>query len=309
MSSRLYHVYGDRIRSGIPLPELRPATGGSARWHFSVADHLEPIVAGEVMGEEHIYANVSATLVRHPNGFRIDVPDTGAFQIDSDLAHIHWQPNADPWWDFGRSHLLGRVLSTCLHFSGILTLHGSAVELGDGVVAFLAPSYFGKTTLARSLVAAGGRLVTDDTLPIEVVKDHVMARPGVQAFRVEGGSSTGRDGKHVVTEGHTLTDRPTKVSAVYLLETVPSLTNGEPFSRLMLHPSQAVIGMMGRTKIGEMLGVREAPVLMRRVAEVAQRVPVTSLAVVRNFDLLSEVVAALISRHGLPEAAAAQPVR
>jgi len=304
--SHLHHVYGRLLRSEILLPELRLAVdqGERAYWEFRLTPGMAPMSQPQVMGSEQIYDDVAATLHRHSHGHRITVPDTGVFQLDPGCRRIFWQPNPEPWWDFGRSHLLGRVLATALHLEGVTALHGSAVVMEEGVVAFLAPGFTGKSTLARELVRRGAGLVTDDTLPVEVCGDGgVKAWPGVQSLRVHGAGG-GRDGKRSVPppEGTLCLEAPTPLVALYLLESVPSLPDGgrEAFSRLELGPVQGTMGLLGRTKIGEMLGPGEAPVLLRRLGTIAERVPVTSLAVVRDRERLPEVVERLVEWHGLP---------
>ena len=187
MSPHYHTVFGRRIRSAIPLPELRVSEPGPVRWDFQVVDRLPTEPPGlELRGEEPIYADVVARFFAHNEGYRIAVKDTGIFDFSPDGSQIRWLPNPEPWWDFGRGHLLGRVLSTTLHLEGLLALHSSAVELPDGVVGFMAPSHYGKSTLSMELFRAGARFVTDDTLLVRP-DSPPLAYPGVQSLRVRAG--------------------------------------------------------------------------------------------------------------------------
>ncbi|MDT0630169.1 hypothetical protein [Rubrivirga litoralis] len=64
------------------------------------------------------------------------------------------------------SLVLGQGLATILHQRGVLTLHASAVAVEGGAVAFLGDQGAGKSTTAAALVERGGRLITDDVLPV-----------------------------------------------------------------------------------------------------------------------------------------------
>lgn len=55
------------------------------------------------------------------------------------------------------------------------TVHGSAVTMGGNAVLILGPSGSGKSSLALSLIALGGRLVADDRVRLSGDGDRVMA--------------------------------------------------------------------------------------------------------------------------------------
>ncbi|EKQ54219.1 MAG: hypothetical protein B655_0876, partial [Methanobacterium sp. Maddingley MBC34] len=63
--------------------------------------------------------------------------------------------------------LLGPVMSLMLHQRGFLVLHGSAVNIGPGAVAFLGFRGNGKSTTAIHLYVDGYPLVADDILAIK----------------------------------------------------------------------------------------------------------------------------------------------
>ena len=53
----------------------------------------------------------------------------------------------------------------------------------EGAVAFLAPSGFGKSTLAMSLTTAGARFLSDDAVPVRIAGSSAIAAPGVPSPR------------------------------------------------------------------------------------------------------------------------------
>lgn len=315
MTAFYYSVFGGRLSSSIRLPELRPAEPGPVRWSFEVTDRLPEPGAMELLGWETLYGSVTARLYRHRGGHRITVGDTGCYELLDDGARILWRPNREPWWDFGRGHLIGRVLATSLQLTGTVTLHGSAVEMGDGVVGFLAPKNFGKSTLAMSLYGVGARFVSDDSLPI-AVGDGITAFPGIHSLRVrqppdtsiaglaglEGNdeASAGRDGKVTLPplpEDRVLLE-PAPLAAIYFLSPQRADAGLQPVTRIPVPPLRAMMGLVGQTKIGAMLGSQFAGGLLEAAAAITAAVPVYQLAVVRDIGRLSQVVDQLVDWHG-----------
>lgn len=311
MTRYCYPAYGRILRSEIPFPELESVPGVDHHWDFRVVRFLPDPGGKRFLGREPIYDGVSAHLYRHDSGLRIEVDDTGVFDLSPCGSRIRWRPNPDPWWDFGRGHLLGRVLATALHLAGVATLHGSAVRMRDGVVAFLAPKGFGKSTLALHLVQAGADFVTDDALPVEVLDGVPMAWPGVAMMRLEPEtmgsgellpeeSQTGRDGKVCLSPEGTgvCLEEPLPLAAVYLLRPTPDV-GGAAVVRAPLPGPEAVVSLLGEMKIGEMLGPSGAAVPLRVAGTIASHVPVRTLTVVRGLDRIPEVVEELTGWHGL----------
>jgi hypothetical protein len=74
--------------------------------------------------------------------------------------------------------LLTKVLPTVSVICGYEALHASAVDSPHGVIAILAPSGMGKTTLALELMRRGYPLVSDDILTLGASTDGVLAHPG-----------------------------------------------------------------------------------------------------------------------------------
>ena len=182
-----YAIYGACLASDVPFPELRPAGGLRPKWVFETTSALEPARNAFELGAERIYDDVHARLYRHAAGHRIIVDDTGEYDLSPDGRRVRWQDRADAWPDFVRAHLMGRVLATSMFLDGLLPLHASAVAFDYRVVAFIAPKGYGKSSLALALTHGGARLVTDDTLPVEL-GPAMIAWPGVHAVRVPSDS-------------------------------------------------------------------------------------------------------------------------
>ncbi len=261
----------------------------------------------QLAGSEHLYDDVHARLWRDGAHWRIDVDDTATYDWDPEIREIVCAPRPNSSEDFVRGHLLGRVLATCLHDEGFLVLHGSAVTIGGGAVAFLAPKGSGKTTLAAMLVAAGAGLLTDDSLPV-ALDGVVQAFPGVHSLRMHAdamsmggavaGSEAREDGKFVVSAQGQVTQDPVPLRVVYLLGPVRWISGERPVARAPLTPPAALAALVGHTKGGAMLGTAAAPEQLKRSQTLCKQVPVERLLVVRDLPTLPEVVNQLLRWHG-----------
>ena len=306
---RSYALYGTRLATSVEFPELLAVPEAPARWTFERAERLAPMVDARELGSDPLYGDVSARLYVHAGGHRIVVDDTGSFELGADGRRITWEPGGNAWPDFVRAHLMGRVLATSLYLDGLLPLHASAVETRDGVIAFLAPKGFGKSTLALALVTAGARLGTDDTLPIDP-RDPPLAWPGIHNVRVHEDSITAvgtaasdletREGKQVVTGlvPESLQSRPAPLAAIYLLD--PAAANAEGVTRTPMPPTIAALAVVAHVKIGRMLGSTAAAPMLERTAAITGRVPVFHLHAPRDLERLGDTAAAILTWHGKP---------
>ena len=77
-----------------------------------------------------------------------------------------------------QNFLFGQALSFALIRQNVEPVHAAVVDLGGHAIALLGDCTYGKSTLAGSLLRAGGRLVSDDVLVVHESGGHMMARPG-----------------------------------------------------------------------------------------------------------------------------------
>ena len=316
-----YQVFGGRLRSELPFPELPVATpGGDPTWDLVLRHHPAERVDGELVGHVDVDSTVRVELIRHAGGWRVAYSDTGDFEISDDGSRIQWHPGADHTEDAARVDVLGRVLAVALHARGYLCLHGSAVAFERGSVAFLAPKYHGKSTTALALARAGARLITDDCLPVQL-EDPPIALPGVHAVRLwrdsvdevghEGGLDTGPGGKFLLTDlpGDRLMREPSRLHAVYFLSPVTEPERTAPaVERVPVEGMEAAMTLLGQTKIGGLLGGSEAAVLLRMATHLAGLVPTYRLRIVRDFSRLDEVIEGIRALHADLGASVDSPV-
>lgn len=305
-----YQVFGGVLRSELEFPELDPANRADVDWTLSVTTSSAPDVPmGAPLGEDKVDQGVMVRSYATPTGFRLVYEDTGVFDVSAGGREIRWHRPANADLEAGRLDVLGRVLALALHAEGWLSLHGSAVALAEGAVAFLAPKGNGKSTLAFALMRAGAALMTDDTVVIDSGSPPTV-RPGVQSVRlfrdsadwlsapapVAGTSDIKATFGQLSDDARRLTRAP--LAALYLLESVPAGTIAEPLARERLEGPAAVFGLLGQTKIGALLGAAEAPTVFASVVGLAEKSPIYKLRVARDYDRLGTVVERIMAWHG-----------
>ena len=305
-----YQVFGGVLRSELEFPELDPASRADVDWTLTATTSPAPDVPmGAPLGEDKVDQGVMVRSYATPTGFRLVYDDTGVFDVSAGGREIRWHRPASADIEAGRLDVLGRVLALALHAEGWLSLHGSAVALAEGAVAFLAPKGNGKSTLAFALMRAGAALMTDDTV---VVDSGVPAtvRPGVQSVRlfrdsadwlsapppIAGTSDIKATFGQRSDDARRLTRAP--LAALYLLESVPAGSIAQPLERERLEGPAAVFGLLGQTKIGALLGGAEAPTVFASVVALAEGSPIYKLRVARDYDRLGSVVERIMSWHG-----------
>jgi len=122
------------------------------------------------------------------SGFLIRFPGLADFEVARDglTGSCHPCRGLDP---DTRDHLFqNQVRPLMLSLQGVLTFHGSAVDLGGAAVAFLAASGRGKSTLAAALARRGHHFLTDDCLVIERGEQGYLALPSIPSIRLRNDS-------------------------------------------------------------------------------------------------------------------------
>ncbi|HEX5436763.1 MAG TPA: hypothetical protein VFW98_06370 [Gemmatimonadaceae bacterium] len=304
-----YALFGGCLRSDIPFPELREIPRGIATWTLRTA--VEPCPARQLeLVHEASAGDWRARLYRSASGHRIEFSDTGSFDISANGAELTWYPAPAAPVHQARINIVGPVLATALHFAGYVSLHASAVALHSHAVAFAAPPFHGKSTLALAMVTAGARLITDDMVPVDPAPP-VTCLAGVPSIRLRDESVSHfmpdrmRSSAPVVDK-HLLSDlpsdrvalEPVPLGAIYILTPVVAEPGCDAVRRTRLPPVQGAMTIIRHSRIGPILGAHESAAFFPRAAAIADAVPVYTLAIARDLDRMPEVVAQLLQWHG-----------
>ncbi|MEP6692367.1 MAG: hypothetical protein ABJD07_14495 [Gemmatimonadaceae bacterium] len=317
-----YSVFGGRLASEIPFPQLRAVEPADADWTLRVVSESDATDYRRERGDgswpgtalvgELTVLGLRIRVFSVPGGLRIDYSDTGSFDITAGGREIVWRPADGAKLEDARDCVIGRVFATVLHIQGLLCLHGSAVAIDGRAVAFLAPQFHGKSTLALAISDSGGRLISDDC--VAVTPDaRPLVLPGVHSVRLFADSADrlqrvalpvsddGTAKRHVsdLADERLAFDR-TPLAAIYLLAPTSAMPIDEPARRTRLTGTHAAVALLSHLKVGELLGRDATHTHMMRAVTVASATPVYALDILRDFSRLDEVVAQLNAWHGAP---------
>ncbi|MEQ7872938.1 hypothetical protein ABDK56_02900 [Sphingomonas sp. ASV193] len=167
---RSYRLFGLRLTSEIPLPDLHEADGDTP------ADVEVTLAAPRPVERFETVAT--------PGGTTLEIAGVGRFTV-TDGRRIAVAP--DPGADEGdvRLYLLGSTMGLLLYQRGLMPLHANAVVVDGHAFAFAGASGAGKSTLAAGFVREGLPLLSDDVCAIERDQDgrcHVL--PGPRRLRL-----------------------------------------------------------------------------------------------------------------------------
>ncbi len=120
--------------------------------------------------------------VIYPDGVRFTVGgDVTLDMYRGDL--VEWRPGPD-WTGELPLPFFSTVTAMLLAWRGAIPIHGSAVEIDGRGVMICGRSGNGKSSLAAGLIAAGGRLISDDLSVILPACERPMLVPGRPAIRL-----------------------------------------------------------------------------------------------------------------------------
>lgn len=305
-----YSLYGLNLASELEFPQLQSSNGNErADWTLRVRESPAQLTDAVLLGEERIQ-HIGNRLWRHSEGYRMEYDDTGMFDVSADGHDLYWFGSADVDADLRFVDFSGRVLAIALHLMGKLTLHGSAAVLGDQGIAFLAPKGSGKSTIAMSLAAAGGRLASDDMVTLEP-GEPVEAWPGPASLRLWRHTADalgldyltqtiGAGAKQTLSQlpSEMVMSDPFRLSAIYILTPVTGEGSDPAVERILLDPMSAALALVPNNKIGSLFDATDSAIVLKRIASITKTVPVYQLRVLRDFARLTEVVEQMFVWHG-----------
>ena len=180
-----YRVFGLKIRSEIPLPEL-----------FEASDSAEPDVTirrGIIQ-----QARSDSEIERDGAALILTIPDIARYRIDNGRDILIDADSGIPDRNL-RLFLLGSAFGALLHQRGMMPLHANAVEIDGRAFAFMGEPGAGKSTLAAWFHDGGFPIVADDVCVVRLDDDGIAyAYPGLPRLRLwqEALDSTGRESAH-----------------------------------------------------------------------------------------------------------------
>lgn len=161
-----YHVFGWRVKSALPLPELLP-------WRDDARAPDLCVEIGAVPPPKPHWPSVGPAVQIGPTGVRVTIPGVAHYWAEAGKRVIV-QPILPTNAAEIRVFLLGTVLAILCFQRGVLPLHASAVDIDGRALLLSGVSGAGKSTLAAALSARGYRLLSDDLCALEVREGHPL---------------------------------------------------------------------------------------------------------------------------------------
>jgi hypothetical protein len=296
-----YTVYGLRLRSEFPIPELLEDLARSTAGE--VLSHDIDVLYGQARpawqseshdddGPDDVWAERDAALNETVCGFGA----VARYWVRSGHS-IVIEPEPGAEHALVRHGLLGPVLAQLLWQRDVFTLHASVLGLSGHHVAFVGVSGEGKSTTAAALGAAGHELVCDDVAALQYRDGQPWVLPAFPRMRLYSDAlrSVGDDpARHVLV--HSQIDKRSKqasrfASAPVRLERVFVLATGDDFALEPLAPRDALMEILRHTycahQYAPLYGFKQH---MERAARVVAQVPVLRLKRPKDLSRLPELV-------------------
>lgn len=282
-----YTAFGLAISSEMPIPELMESAG-------------DPDVIVRV---GKVDRGVRPDAVTEGRQFWATGEECCVFEDQIATFHVRGgrEITVDPAPDVGerilRSYLLGPAFSALLYQRGKLMLHGSAVAIKGGVVAFFGGPGWGKSTTAAAFHARGHAAVSDDELVIEFREDGVMVLPAFPQMKLwpDAVNAVGADPASLPRLMEGFDKRVRKVTKGFSSATLPfrrAYVLGEgPVQRIVRLSQREAVMELVKHSLGTRLlaaGGRDRHFL--QCAEIARRVPVSRLERLRSLDEFDDLV-------------------
>jgi hypothetical protein len=198
MTTTDHLLFGVRLRSALPLPELAPWPGPAAGAADIVIEEVPPHLAAHSADPRGwSVADDGALLLHIRDHLRLRIH--GGCRIEIAIAR------RDPFESW-RLFLLGSGLGALCHQRGLFPLHAASLRIGARTIAIAGPSGAGKSTLSSALMRRGAELLSDDLTVLRVGADGrielLPAFPRLKLWRDALEASGGRvEGATRVLEG------------------------------------------------------------------------------------------------------------
>ena len=183
-SAWLGRAFGLDVESNVEITSLGPPSGSA----LARSVRLEILPARSLRGEFPRHSSLLSEISRAPRrpmmrverdetGYFIWAPRHGRHLVSPDGRWVRSSVTSSPERRWERL-LLAQPLPLAAVLQGLELFHASAVLMKPGIVAFVASSGTGKTSLAAHLVGGGAPLVTDDILAVEPAPGGIVAYAG-----------------------------------------------------------------------------------------------------------------------------------
>jgi len=310
-----YAVYGLRLTSNVPLPQLMPAAFDETdigfeyvRWErgFGLVSQSAVLQASfpTTLGDQlSMYHSREGMILRWEGKFDFQVADHGQM-----IRCATWPGISGPAM---LATFYGAVLSFALHLRGVTNLHASAIVTPGGAVGFLADPGGGKSTLAAAFAKSGYPFLTDDLLALEEGTTGYIAYPGFPAlsltersfrglFGVDSGVSNSPSSerkRRIPVRDHwaQFQSTPARLRGLAILNRGPE---GAPIDLTWLPRVEGLRGLLQHTNCLSLLPQDLQKRQMHFLAKLTAYVPVWSFTYPASYQHAHDVVRTLLRSTG-----------
>jgi hypothetical protein len=212
----------------------------SRRWDVLTT---APVRARELRFDETLLLSVDFA---EPAGYLLWARDFGRVLISSDGIELLCEP--DPLNEDWATIVSAQALPLAATIRGLEVLHASGVVLDGRALLVAGPPGAGKSSLAAALVRAGGQLLSDDAVALQLAEGALIAHAGSvvlqlraaedQQFSADGRAALGRPASSFAGKQRYVSDSvpdPVPLGGLFLLErsieepAVEQLATVDPF--------------------------------------------------------------------------------
>lgn len=278
-----YHAFGLNISSEIDLPGMLEALDGEEDIRISRGKV-------EVLDQEEGHRN-----------YLVDGEDIYLWWEDIGQVRIHGGKQITVDMEDENQmipFLLGPVMSLLLHQRGFLVLHGSAVRIDGGAIAFLGFRGFGKSTTAINLYKHGYPLVADDILAIKLHEKGIpYVYPGYIHVRLSDDSYNNiKDSTDVLTPirtmvgklfcdaSHGFSPEPVPLKGIYILE------KGEDVGIKSLYSQKDLLDLIIHSTAHRIFKEKDQTNNFLQCANLINNIPIRRLELAHSFKDMSKII-------------------
>jgi hypothetical protein len=283
-----YTAFQTNLSSNVELGPLPVTSAAFPTLHLRVRRVAQLNQRAGVMTE---YRSQGRLLQSRRRGLTISIEVEGMllFSLRIGRGLVLCLATASARQDQIRYWFLQKILPVFLTLRGQAEiLHAGAVEVGEQVIAFLAASGTGKSTLVQHFVSRGHNLVSDEHLTLDSLTN--LAIPSLPYMRAD------RRLESLGVETERFCVVPRKISRLYLLE------QDHPEAEVNieeLHGGRAAVALHRHHQF-DLRGLADAPEWrhlpaerFQRIAQLAATTPVKRVRVPRSLGRLDDVYQAI----------------
>jgi len=256
-----------------------------------------PCIRSLVTDDGHV--ELRATRVPSSGDFRLDYDDGTAVVVDrrGRTVWATWPETISA--EQVAVYLLGPVMGVVLRARGVFCMHASAVDMGDGAVAFVGATLAGKSSTAAALAQRGFAVIADDMVPVYESEDGFEVASSLPRLRLWPDSAAAiygkadgfgrlwpRDDKRLVPVRGSAPEQRVPLRAVYLLERGSAVQ--EPGVSAVA-PARAMIAMVGDSFAGHYEDTEGRAREFDFVSRIVGAVPTRRVQIPDDLDRLSDV--------------------